>query len=293
MVKQNERVNSVAEYIERIDSIIASQWTIGQSILQKSIVDGREFPFQDKNPEKLQIGWFRGQPIDEELKPKINRKDYDEVRMILEYRRRALIMNGAPAWEDYPAWLFIMQHHGLPTRLLDWTDSSLIALYFAVKNWKKEFIKRKDYCPVVYIMNPFVFNWISLGCSVLPGTGKDEAVFDGKNYLIGYGNKSIHAAFTDAINAHERPLAIAPYYVDIRMQVQRARFTVHGSDKRSINEIFQNTSLITDGFLEAVYIEPGRGGVLLAELFRHGITESTLFPDLDGLSREIDQEFAR
>jgi len=201
---------------------------------------------------------FRGQRKDWPLIPNIARKIHvleildSEKVLINEFKRGAISHISSIPETDWD-WLSIAQHHGLPTRLLDWTKNPLAALWFAVR---KPAEYRKDNA-VVWIFRPNETDIIS-------DPGKAQSPFEGG-----------------------RTKVFEPRHITPRIRAQEGVFTVH----KYIPDIKKFVSLEKNraykGRLEKIIISSQYFSNLRFELNRCGIHASSQFPDLDGLSERI------
>ena len=217
--------------------------------------------------------WWRGQADSTwTLSPGVFRPGYktDEQSLGFYFRMKAKPRsNNCPTNYEAPPWLLLMQHYGMPTRLLDWTESPLIALYFAVENEKEN---EKD--AVIYALQPFNLN--SKQCNII---GIPSPVYPELGAIFN------EAFIKNDTNPDERTAAFQTEQFDVRHLVQQSVFTVHGCAK-SMEELDD-----CDEFLGKIVIPYYAKVHLRAMINVLGITRAYLFPDLDNLSAELASKY--
>jgi hypothetical protein len=167
----------------------------------------------------------------------------------------SLLPQNCDSWDM----LFIMRHHGLPTRLLDWTQSFSVALYFAVAKCAGT--------AAIWILDPYRLNM---------RTVKDESLWHPQtDFKYGY--------YDYFIGDNKRPfpgraIAILPSKTTSRVLAQRGVFTIHKVRNEPLDAVCKPA--LTKIELPKAALEDARNFLKLA-----GVNEFTLFPDLDGLAR--------
>ena len=213
--------------------------------------------------------WFRGQEDAKwPLTPYALRFSTSDERkralsLLDEFIRVAEIrIPRPPPRKDKLQWSQLARHYGLPTRLLDWTESATFALYFACAPTQHN---KKETDGVVYLMNPdhLLIPWR-------------------KNKSMSYGSPDYEEWILKCINSGPEQrtrggmptVPIRPVWNSERLMMQRGVFTLHGSKHFSLDSN-QAKSLV------AIPILKTYKSTILSELSRIGVDEMTLFPELD------------
>ncbi|MGO9012910.1 MAG: FRG domain-containing protein [Bryobacteraceae bacterium] len=188
-------------------------------------------------------------------------------------------------WDSY----FLMQHHSGPTRLLDWSDGALMALHFALRNKKDD-----PHDARVYVLEPYR---LSEDLKSRPDIKLFEQ--DWKTYVAKHPSYDLNEdewengylpADEDAnteLPVPRPPLVLENTLITRRIAAQRSRFIVFGTDPAWLSEEFRKP----DSTIGVIAIAAGSRKDLRQELRDCGVTESVIYPDLDGLGREMSQRW--
>jgi len=223
------------------------------------------------------LPWFRGQENAAwGLLPKFYRMkpmDWGTEREIREeFITHAPALCDARALNEWE-WYFLMQHYGTSTRLLDWTDGALIALYFAVRR------NKGDCDAAVWALDPWWLNRKVMHKDEVNPVG--DALFFGRNRQE---SKWLPKRSGWSKSLPELPIAVLPGHFDKRIGAQRSSFTIHGRNKDGL--------LAVAGAKGARLIKIVIPGSAVKQIRRSldtcGIDDTTIFPDLEGLSRVIE-----
>jgi hypothetical protein len=205
---------------------------------------------------------FRGQPEDKPLLPRLARLKLRtgksilaaEASMFNDFHLRALPYLDIDT-EDEWEWLALAQHHGMPTRLLDWTINPMVALWFAVAGPPKD-----NGHGVVWIFRVEDRDLIE---------DEDEDPFAG-----------------------DKTRVFQPRHITPRIIAQSGWFTSHKYLEAGRFIALERNSKYKKR-LTKLTVPPSQFSKLRKSLDRNGFNSATLFADLSGLTRHIEWKHAR
>jgi hypothetical protein len=206
-----------------------------------------------------------------------------EQKLMTRFRQRSIPYHTRPLTDDWNT-LFFMQHYGIPTRLLDWTENPLIALHFALMgaphkmNAKGELIFQEDAC--VWIIDPVKWNRHALTYQSYGG----GALTNGDESLKGYKPTQSF----ESMNKY--PVALFGEHNSPRIVAQQGVFTIFGQIIAPMEEQYIANNFPEDSLIRII-LESSVINGMRKSLLRHGITETVVFPDLEGLALEIKRSF--
>jgi len=220
------------------------------------------------------ICWYRGhRDANWDVQPTIWR-DFDEAEernFTNRFTSRAAIRYSlAPKYDEPSRWLPLMQHYGLPTRLLDWSRSPLVAVYFALECYIAD-QQRQTVDACIWVLRPHDLNRSEHQIVVTPSIESRLAL------------SLVDPAFTESAPEPGTVMAVMAADTDMRMFIQQGAFTVH-SRKAPLNVDPSTATHLTKIIIPAASVTR-----MALEIQICGFRRGDIYPDLANLAAELKQ----
>lgn len=215
--------------------------------------------------------WFRGQGrASWNLSPSLARKKKiaaAEAALIKRFKQNAVPhLSGRPSteWE----WMFLMQHHRLPTRLLDWTESPLAALFFAIEE-----SKHKGHDAALWCLDPVALNQHA---NISFPHSAEIPAFDHDEIMRSYLPSQIAKETTSELS----PVAAIAVRNSPRMAAQLGTFTITHRTHTALEDVGNGEHVWR------MIIPHTHKSEMLGQLSLLRVSRLTLFPELDSVAAD-------
>jgi hypothetical protein len=217
------------------------------------------------------VVWFRGHVSSTfKLLPSLARQARALEREELlskKFKQNAFPFRATPPQSEWE-WLFLMQHFGVPTRLLDWTESPLVALYFAVNDADAKYDKQDAH---LWSLLPARFNYdvprVRPAVSVdIPSFGVDDVLDDYRPDRIALERMT-----------NKLPVAALAHRQNERIMAQLGVFTIMHRDTTPLEDL-------AEPFLGRLTIPADAKPRFRGELAALRVNRLSLFPELTSVA---------
>lgn len=210
----------------------------------------------------------------------------EEQELVRYFKERARhYIEDVPDFDDDLAWLALMQHHGAPTRLLDWTRSPYVALFFAVADGSLETE------PAVWAVNTLSLERY-FQCSDTTHE-QQEHPRDPKDWF----RTNFMTPRRDGPRGPTVIIAVSPSLANRRMTLQQGLFLCSSDPNvqfhQSLQDLLPNANAKSGSPTLAKFtLAPSMRLEALRELGRMNISYATLFQGIDGFGRSLATRLA-
>lgn len=199
-----------------------------------------------------------------------------EEKIILEFRRRAhhyLSITEIP--QSLLEWLALMQHHGSPTRLLDWTRSPYIAAFIAFEHTYKE-----EGDAAIWAIDS---RWLAdASIDRLERARREGLQIDSANLRSDASMRELMRSSVAVV------LPMEPERMNERLTIQQGIFLFPTGARLSFESVLASyVDRQSHDHVRKIVIPKSQGLPSLIDLFRMNINAASLFPGIDGFARSL------